>query len=367
MGGVALLVIGNSPATLLPFIVGTLEDGFNLNKQTTGSVVSTELIAMSLSAIFFGSLVNKINISISSIVGSFAVISGYFICAFINEIEILRLVRAVSGVGSGLLIATGHRVLSASDNPERSYAAFTFLVSITGACFLFLAGIVAEEGGYSSLFKTFGFTFLIIFPLTLFAKTKLDSDINQQPGKSNPSKNKLFLIIILGVIFFAIPSGGMWAFVERLGVEIGISQYEIGKVIAYSLLVGVLAPVLVWFLGDRFGRKRPIIICLIIIIISLIYILKSMNFSSYLVGNITWNFAYMVTVIFVLAAAARLSPDGKLASWLNASTLLSQASAPIFFGLILTNLSFPNLLPYLLVSICLSLFCIFLTKNQLDK
>ena len=44
MGGVALLVIGNSPATLLPFIVGTLGDGFNLNKQATGSVVSTELI-----------------------------------------------------------------------------------------------------------------------------------------------------------------------------------------------------------------------------------------------------------------------------------------------------------------------------------
>ena len=367
MSGVALLVIGNSPATLLPFIVGTLEDGFNLNKQATGSVVSTELIAMSLSAIFFGSLVNKINIRISSIIGSIAVISGYFICAFINEIEILRLIRAVSGVGSGLLIATGHRVLSASENPERSYAAFMFLVSITGACFLFLAGTVAEEGGYSLLFTTFGFTFLIIFPLTLFAKTKLENDTNQQLEKSNSSKNKLFLLIILGVIFFAIPSGGMWAFVERLGVEIGISQYEIGKVIAYALLVGVLAPVLVWFLGDRFGRKRPIIICLIIIIISLIYMLKSMNFSSYLVGNITWNFAYMITVILVLAAAARLSPDGKLASWLNASTLLSQALAPIFFGLILTSHSFPDLLPYLMASTGLSLFCIFLTKNQLDK
>jgi MFS family permease len=123
---------------------------------------------------FFGSLVNKINIRISSIIGSIAVISGYFICAFINEIEILRLIRAVSGVGSGLLIATGHRVLSASENPERSYAAFMFLVSITGACFLFLAGMVAEEGGYSLLFTTFGFTFLIIFPLTLFAKTKCE-------------------------------------------------------------------------------------------------------------------------------------------------------------------------------------------------
>ena len=75
----------------------------------------------------------------------------------------------------------------------------------------------------------------------------------------------------------------------------------------------------------------------------------------------------MVTVIFVLAAAARLSQDGKLASWLNASTLLSQALAPFFFGMMLTNHSFPNLLPYLMVLTCLSLFCIFLTKNQLDK
>ena len=48
------LLLGNSHATPLPFSLGTLEDGFNLNKQATGSVVSTELIVMSLSAIFFG-------------------------------------------------------------------------------------------------------------------------------------------------------------------------------------------------------------------------------------------------------------------------------------------------------------------------
>ena len=79
-------------------------------------------------------------------------------------------------------------------------------------------------------------------------------------------------MIIAGVIFSAIPSGGMWAFAERLGVQIGISQYDIGKVTGYSLLAGVFAPVVVWLLGDRFGRKNPITISLIIIIISLTYI-----------------------------------------------------------------------------------------------
>jgi len=51
--GITLLVIGNSPATLLPFTVGTLEEGFHLNKQSVGLVVSIELIAIAISAIFF--------------------------------------------------------------------------------------------------------------------------------------------------------------------------------------------------------------------------------------------------------------------------------------------------------------------------
>ena len=317
LGGVALLVIGNSPATLLPFIVGTLEDGFNLDKQTTGSIVSTELIAMSLSAIFFGSLASKINLRLSAILGSAVVVVGYYICSLINDIEVLRLIRGFSGLASGLLIASGHRVLAASDNPERAYAAFTFLISVTGALFLFLAGIASEKGGYTSLFSTFSLIFIFIFPLTLLAKATNKSTSVEEADTKGLNNNKLFFLIIAGVIFSAIPSGGMWAFVERLGVQIGISQYDIGKVTAYSLLAGVFAPVVVWLLSNRFGRKNPITISLIIILISLTYILKTMDFNSYLIGNITWNFSYMVLVIFVLAAAAKLSPSGKLASWLN--------------------------------------------------
>ena len=92
-----------------------------------------------------------------------------------------------------------------------------------------------------------------------------------------------------------------------------------------------------------------------------------MNLIAYISGNLIWNFAYTVTVIFVLAAAAHLSPEGKLASWLNATALISQASSPLVFGWIIGNQSFNNLLPYIIASILLSIFCILLTKNQLDE
>ena len=159
----------------------------------------------------------------------------------------------------------------------------------------------------------------------------------------------------------------MWAFNERIGVEIGLLQSVVGKILSFSLLVGLLAPILVWFIGDRFGRKKPIIVCLVLVLCSFIYILTYMNSIAYISGNLIWNFTYTVTVIFVLAAAAHLSPEGKLASWMNATALISQASSPIVFAWIIGNQSFNNLLPYIIASILISMLCILLTKNQLDE
>ena len=367
VGGISLLVIGNSPATLLPFTVGTLEEGFNLSKQSIGLVVSIELIAMAISAIFFGSFVSKFNLKKSALFGCLLVVVGYFLCSLTDSIEFLRIIRGVSGIGSGLLIACGHNVLSASVNPERSYAAFILVTSLCGALFVWIAGIAAEEGGYSLMFMIFGFITLLLAPLLFFAKKQTllieELDVNNSVSVTSP----IVILMTLGLLFFSLPSGGMWAFNERLGVEIGLLQSVIGKILSFSLLVGLLAPILVWFVGDRFGRKKPILVCLVLILFSFIYMLTSMHSIAYITGNLIWNFTYTVTVIFVLAAAAHLSPDGKLASWMNATALISQASSPVVFGWILGTQSFNNLLPYIIASILISMFCVLLTRNQLDE
>ena len=367
VGGISLLVIGNSPATLLPFTVGTLEEGFNLSKQSIGLVVSIELIAMAISAIFFGSFVSKLNLKKSALFGCLLVVVGYFLCSLTDSIEFLRIIRGVSGIGSGLLIACGHNVLSASVNPERSYAAFILVTSLCGALFVWIAGIAAEEGGYSLMFMIFGFITLLLAPLLFFAKKQTllieELDVNNSVSVTSP----IVILMTLGLLFFSLPSGGMWAFNERLGVEIGLLQSVIGKILSFSLLVGLLAPILVWFVGDRFGRKKPILVCLVLILFSFIYMLTSMHSIAYITGNLIWNFTYTVTVIFVLAAAAHLSPDGKLASWMNATALISQASSPVVFGWILGTQSFNKLLPYIIASILISMFCVLLTRNQLDE
>ena len=366
VGGIMILIAGNSPATILPFIVGTLEDGFSLTKYQVGFIVSSELLSIAFSSIIFGSLISRLNLKLTSFLGLFLIIGSYLFCSTIVDHSVLQLTRIISGIGSGLLIATGHNILSSSKNPDFSYATFTLAASLCGAAFVIVAGITSEEGGYQYLFSTFGYIFLFFAAALILINSSVLKPITKTLSNES-NKSPVVVLLILGVIFFSLPSGGMWAFNERLGIEIGLGQSEIGIVLFYSLIAGLLAPVLVWLIGNNYGRKKPLLICLSAILFCFFLILLTMDKLYYWIGNILWNFTVTVAVIYVLAAAAHLSKDGKLASWINAVSLLSQASAPLLFGFILTNLSFIYLLPFLAISLSISILCILFTKNRLDE
>ena len=361
-----ILIAGNSPATILPFIVGTLEDGFSLTKSQVGFIVSSELLSIAFSSIIFGSLISRLNLKITSFLGLLLIIGSYLFCSTIEDHSLLQLTRIISGMGSGLLIATGHNILSSSKKPDFSYAAFTLAASLCGATFVRVAGITSEEGGYQYLFSTFGYIFLFFTIALILINSKVIKPITKSLSNES-NKTRVVVLLILGVTFFSLPSGGMWAFNERIGIEIGLGQSEIGIVLFYSLIAGLLAPVLVWSIGNNYGRKNPLLICLSTILFCFSLILFTMENLYYWIGNILWNFTVTVAVIYVLAAAANLSKDGKLASWINAVSLLSQASAPLLFGFILANFSFIYLLPFLVISLSVSILCILFTKNSLDE
>ena len=67
------------------------------------------------------------------------------------------------------------------------------------------------------------------------------------------------------MLFYEIPSSGMWAFMERFGVEyidMGISEVGVGYISShYSESLG---PVFVGIFGNRIRRKETILFCLLV-------------------------------------------------------------------------------------------------------
>ena len=206
----------------------------------------------------------------------------------------------------------------------------------------------------------------MLIPLILFIKEKPVNEVIK-PGSEDLNLKTVSLLII-GILSFELASGGMWAFDERLGVEfIGISISSVALVLSISTLTGLLAPPIVLYIGNRYGRSLPIYIGVTSILMCFIWILKYPSYFSFFAGNIIWYFFFTMTVIYVLAASAIISPTGRLASWLNAAILIGMSVAPSLFGYILDRGTFIDLLPLLFAFILITLICITFIRKTLDQ
>lgn len=362
--GMVMLELGNLSSTLAPFNVGVISEGFSASSQESGLVVSLELFFAAIGALIFGAS-NKKGKGLA-FVGSMIVISCYYLGSLSTDVLEIYIIKSLAGIGCGMLIASGHSILAASNEPNRVYAAFTVFASCVGASLILFSSRWIESGGYELFFTNFIYVYFIFSLAFFFARNWSIAD-GENLDRQEDSKNYVYLLLILAVLFFEVPSSGIWAFMERFGVEdLGMTVSKVGSVIAISLIFSLLGPLLVGLVGNRLGRKIPILVCLFLSSFCIYFIFGVATVDTYYFGNITWNIIFTIMVIFILGASADIDPSGKLGSWLNACMLLSASISPAVFGWILLDQSLSDIYPYLMFFLLAAFVCIFITKKELE-
>jgi|GEM_PF-447497 len=362
--GMVMLELGNLSSTLAPFNVGVISEGFSASSQESGLVVSLELFFAAIGALIFGAS-NKKGKGLA-FVGSMIVISCYYLGSLSTDVLEIYIIKSLAGIGCGMLIASGHSILAASNEPNRVYAAFTVFASCVGASLILFSSRWIESGGYELFFTNFIYVYFIFSLAFFFARNWSIAD-GENLDRQEDSTNYVYLLLILAVLFFEVPSSGIWAFMERFGVEdLGMTVSKVGSVIAISLIFSLLGPLLVGLVGNRLGRKIPILVCLFLSSFCIYFIFGVATVNTYYFGNITWNIIFTIMVIFILGASADIDPSGKLGSWLNACMLLSASISPAVFGWILLDQSLSDIYPYLMFFLLAAFVCIFITKKELE-
>ena len=65
-------------------------------------------------------------------------------------------------------------------------------------------------------------------------------------------KKWIYFLLITAVLFYEIPSSGMWAFMERFGVEyINLKVSEVGSVISTAIILSLLGPMFIGIFGKE--------------------------------------------------------------------------------------------------------------------
>ena len=363
LAGMAMLELGNLASSLAPFNVSAVSVGLNANSQEAGLVVTLELFFAAISSLYFGTVSYKGRAL--GLIGSIIVMICYYLCSISDDVNQITIIKAFSGIGCGMLIASGHSILASSKDPNRSYALFTLFASLTAAFLIYISSTWIEDGGHSYYF--FNFIYVYIALTLLFFLSRQSKDQSDKRDGGPIAKKWLYFLLITAVLFYEIPSSGMWAFMERFGVEyIDLGVAEVGSVISLAIILSLLGPVFIGVFGNKIRRKETILFCLLVSSLCVYAIFGIPSFNTFYYGNITWNIVFVIMVILILAAAADIDPSGRLGAWLNACILLSASLAPAVFGWVMLDNEMTVIYPYLIVFLIVAMICIVSTKKELE-
>ena len=363
LAGMAMLELGNLASSLAPFNVSAVSVGLNANSQEAGLVVTLELFFAAISSLYFGTVSYKGRAL--GLIGSIIVMICYYLCSISDDVNQITIIKAFSGIGCGMLIASGHSILASSRDPNRSYALFTLFASLTAAFLIYISSTWIEDGGHSYYF--FNFIYVYIALTLLFFLSRQSKDQSDKRDGGPIAKKWLYFLLITAVLFYEIPSSGMWAFMERFGVEyIDLGVAEVGSVISLAIILSLLGPVFIGVFGNKIRRKETILFCLLVSSLCVYAIFGIPSFNTFYYGNIIWNIVFVIMVILILAAAADIDPSGRLGAWLNACILLSASLAPAVFGWVMLDNEMTVIYPYLIVFLIVAMICIVRTKKGLE-
>ena len=191
--------------------------------------------------------------------GTLALAAGNILSIFATDPSALIAVRLFTGLlGEGVIFTVAIAAIGDARNPDRAFA-----LSIVGQVGLGMLALwcfphIAVALGFAGVMGAMGFmalaclVFLPWLPAGGVKAVQADDSPDQGAGSVLTT-----IIGLSAMVCWFVGLSGIWAFVERIGIEVPLAQTSIGMLLSLGLGLGAVASLLVALVGDRYGRYWP--------------------------------------------------------------------------------------------------------------
>lgn len=325
--GVALLVLLTGP-----ILVGAFVEILGLSEQNAGLIFSAEMFGFTCGAVvLFAALAwswqRVAFLALSTmIVGNLAAIVA-------ATTTLLVICRFVAGIGSGMLMTLTIVVIGTMRNTDMVYGLWTVGQLLLGAAGLIVFPIIIAERGLAAVFAV-----IALLGLMLFATVRFYSAASPQAGAQRPAQNDranalVGLICLGGVFIYYAGQAAVWVYLERVGVSWNIDQALIAKVLFAGLFAGIVGAAIAVVLGDRAGRRTPVVGSLVVSAIAIALLLVPAELGRFAIAACLFNFGWYLFLPYSAAVIASVDRDGRLLTGLGVVFPASLAAGPAFAAL----------------------------------
>lgn len=337
----AALAVSNTLGVLalyvIPLIVGATADGFRTSEGTAGIVSGWELGAMAAVSTLLAARYELLDLRRWTWIGALAYVIGSLLSLWSvteGQWEVFLVARGVLGAGEGILFAISSGLAAQTAQPDRTFSWYTGThVAASLLCFWALPAAM-EWLGPAGAFLAMTAVGLLAVPFLIWTP---DSSTARQPRSSESPERfgMTVVLLLLSVGSLNLGLNTLFPFTERIGISIGLTIPEIGRILSWGAVLGIFGPITAGVLCTRTGRTLPLAFGAVTQVAGVLILV-------YATSHLLWGGGYVVSVTALMyfmpllyGLVAFYDRTGRINAAAASMTAWTSAAGPLLAGLLL--------------------------------
>lgn len=325
-----ITVIGTLGVLFLPLMVSGIIDELGFTKKQAGYIAAIEMAGVALASgpgIFWVRRVNWVHVaSIATVL----FVTANWMSTGIDGFWLMIFSRFIVGIASGILLAIGLACQSDSKNADRIFGYWVACQMTISSIGYLLFPSVRATWGTDGFFLTLVLLGLTTFPaIMLLPNRGLSRAIT--PGKKQQAIVTSSLAL-LGALFFFMAQGGLWAFLERLGLAANLSTTEIGFALAISSYLGIVGGLAKNWATDSIGPLSPFVLIVVGELLMLVIFAANPGNVLFAVAVCLLQFCWAMGMAALLSGFNVIDKTGGLVLLLISTAKVGYSLGPALMG-----------------------------------
>ncbi len=353
-GACSLGTLGVLVFAILPLLLGVIAEQLQLEESQTGLVASAYFGAfflMTLTSVIWG---RRVDWRVLVAIGTLMLLAGLGYAAADMSYSGVLLGLCLSGLGAAVLYALSVTLVSDMADKDRAFAIKLIPEQAIPALLLvLLPGLVIVQYGLQGVLICLLLLSLVVIGPGFLIPARGDHQVPEVADTRG--SNALVFAGLGGLVMFFAGFAGLWAFAERMAHE-ALDQELVGQLLALGLVGSAVGPIVAAWLGDRRGRRGPILLGSVISLLSLGLLVQPITALKFglLMAILPTAFYFAISYLFGIISDADVS--GRYSSLISSALALGAAVGPGLFGFILETRG--HQAGYSLVAVCLVAGCL---------
>jgi predicted MFS family arabinose efflux permease len=273
---IAYSLLGNSAMAVQPMVVGGLVDLLGFTERQAGFIAAGEMGGFASGMLLLSRYITKLDRRTLAVIAVSWMIAANVLSVFVGEFSQMLPLRFASGLGASMAYSVFLTMAAGSTLPERSFAVVNATSIAATGIFQWVAPQILLRWQLPGIFLLIvGLALLVVLFAAAIPRTLARGVVNSAAKSIAPTRRDKRIVALVLLTMFALYTGhgAIWTYQERIGVEMGMAQQDVGRMLGMSMLVwGVLGSLLAHFSGLRLGRVWPQVLSLGLSIVAALWL-----------------------------------------------------------------------------------------------